>query len=541
MTNLFKTFNSDNLYAYIKKAILNYPYISLAFCTVLLYAVIKLILLSTISSPILRFIIFIFSCAIAIPLGTLKTGDLPQSPKFVFRGIMSLFVLYLLFATPSILITDLPILQAIELTGYRWLAPALGIISLWRTSWALPLLIAVLWQKAAISGLLGITLSQTDYMPVLEFGFMLTLGSLLLDNGQKYLNIWLSNKQKDELHVLDSVLLTAIAAHFSNYLFSGVQKLKISDPFWQWALHNPTYNLTLAALENGSSPISIFDTHIVNSLIGYQVEFNTLLNITLLILQLGAVIAITRIRWSAVATLLYDVTHIVIFIFTGIFFYKWIWLNLLITFALAKKPKTRIPNDLKAWLVGVVILAPSLFFVAFLGWFDTPSFNDEYIEAITESGDTLRAPSNYFLSSSIPVAQQRLLRYKPNHFPTNTFGSLTESDINQSSYNNSMDCIIDTGPPNVKIVELEIKIAANIIRNHHKYILDNIHKDGTINYDLYPHHIFSMPWNFTVFYNLDKRKISSYRYVVESKCLSFKDGERSMKVIRRNEFNVPVR
>jgi len=86
----------------------------------------------------------------------------------------------------------------------------------------------------------------------------------------------------------------------------------------------------------------------------------------------------------------------------------------------------------------------------------------------------------------------------------------------------------------------EMYKVAHLLRNHHSYILKNLRDDGTINYDLYPHHIFSMPWNYSEFRNLDKRRITSYRYVVESKCMAYKNGQRTAEVLLHGEFDVPI-
>jgi hypothetical protein len=405
---------------------------------------------------------------------------------------------------------------------------------------ALPVFVAMLWQKQLISQFLGMVISVTDYMPVLEFGFSLTLGFIIYHVLKRNKIVSEIKQSNGHLHVLETIMLTAVSVHLANYLYSGIQKIIISDPWWLWGAENPTYNLTLAALAVGAAPVSLFGHESIKTLLDTQVRFNMPLNYLLLFLQLSAVIAITRIRWAAFVTLMYDVTHIIIFIATGIFFYKWIWLNLLITVSLSTMKHKKISREIILLLICVMIFSPFVYFVAFLGWFDTPSFNDEFIEAVSDNGDVYRVPSNYFLSGSITFAQQRVLRNKPGHFPTNTYGSW-QNKMNKTELSKIKSCQL----PNVEVSAFgsvpQRQHVSSLLRYHHKYILSHIDGNGIINYDIYPHHIFSMPWSYRKFHDLDKKTITSYRYVVESKCLSYKDGVRSSKKLLRGEFDVPLK
>ncbi len=520
--------------------LLDHAQLSLALGTVAAYALLKLIFLSLSGYSLFRLCTFALTLILALLLAKLTSKSLPQASRIVFLGITTLFSIYLLASIPSVLPEGIPTIANIELNLYHWVAPIFGVLSLWRVAFALPLLTAMLYQKKLISSLLGIPISVTDYMPVLEFGFMLTTGSIILYLGQKCFNLWQKKHNDNALHPLDIVMLTAIAAHFSNYFYSGVQKISISHSLWEWATQNDTYNLTLASLENGSSPITYLNDSAISSILDILVSYNTFLNSSILLLQLISIVVISKIRWAAITTLLYDVTHLVIFIVSGIFFYKWIILNLLITISLTRLSAFLLPKEIKAWLIGVVIFSPLIFFVAFLGWYDTPSFNDEYIEAVAFDGKSYRVPSNYFLSASITFGQQRIIRNKPGHFPTDAYGSLVATNLTPKNYKNVKRCLLDGEPSPRGGLHLKVNDISHLIRNHHKYILSHLNKDGVIDYDLYPHHIFSMPWNYTDFYDLDKRTIKNYRYVVESKCLSYSNGTRESTTILRSDFDIPI-
>jgi hypothetical protein len=81
---------------------------------------------------------------------------------------------------------------------------------------------------------------------------------------------------------------------------------------------------------------------------------------------------------------------------------------------------------------------------------------------------------------------------------------------------------------------------ARFIRRHHQQILSMVDEHGLYNYDLFPHHIFSMPWVLTNFKALDKRRITKYRYEINTLCLSYEDGKLNRDVMWSAGFDIPL-
>ena len=79
-----------------------------------------------------------------------------------------------------------------------------------------------------------------------------------------------------------------------------------------------------------------------------------------------------------------------------------------------------------------------------------------------------------------------------------------------------------------------------IIRRHHAFVLANIDGKGRIDYDWFPHHIWSIPPLYEAFWLLDKREIVSYRYIVESVCNDFIDGHLVSELKLRGAYDIPV-
>lgn len=524
----------------LRAAIGRWPHLSLCALTVLAFLPLKAALMLGRAMPDTRIWLFAAICVAAFLFFRLKTSDLPKPVSLTLRGIGLLLAIYLGLAYPSTLRGEIGDWAYFELTFYRGAGVALFCIGLWRPALMLPAFVAVRYQKLALSDATGLAVSFTDYTPVIEFGCLLTLGACLLWLGQRRYGLWSTDSQDDRLEPLEAVYLTAVAVHFANYFYSAIQKIVISDPWWQWVTDNPTQTLTLAAWERGNLPLTALGETVTGTL--YEVLSSNVvaLNFTVLFIQLVAVLALTRIRWIILLTALYDVSHVAIFLLSGIFFYKWIWLNFLIVVSLSLIVNKPISRQMQLWLVAILLVAPGMFFVARLGWFDTPSFNDEFVEAVTTDGKAYRVPDNYFLATSITHAQQRLLPQKPGHFLTGAYGALYQQVIPRLSFREALNCRIDT----TNLESLDQTIARHgldrYILAHSRFVERRLDDTGGLNYDFYPHHIFSMPWEFSEFHNLDKRRIVGYRYVVESKCLKFDQGRPHAKVLARGEHYVPV-
>lgn len=531
-----------NSISFLYSICLRWPQLSLAGAAVLFFIPIKIMMIAGAEGVVVRLTCLFITLGIACFFHTLSSKDVPAPILIVYRGIVVLFALYLLLASPALLIDDLVLGHYIEMLWYRWGAPVLAVLAFFRISWTIPFLVAAKYQKIALSENLGFPITITDYSPVLEFGLLLAIGCIVFASGRKWLNLWSDQQEnKNELTPLDAVLMTAVAVHFSNYFYSGMQKIFIANNPFSWALENPTYYLALAAEHAGALPITILGDDATQLIIQSFRMFLIPLNILTFCTQLMAIFAIIRIRAAIILTAFFDLMHLAIFILSGIFFYKWICLNLLIVIALTKIKDKKIDLNIKLWLMSVVVAAPTIFFVAFLGWYDTPSFNDEYIEAVTETGETYRVPSNYWLSGSVTYAQERIISLKPGVFGTGSYGSIGGSPVTESALLDTKNCILNTADFNKDELNKRYQEAGNAIMRHHRYILSKLNKDGRLLYDLYPHHIFSMPWSFLDFYRIDKRKIVGYRYVIEAKCLDTKGDTLHPDIKARDEYYVPVR
>lgn len=217
-------------------------------------------------------------------------------------------------------------------------------------------------------------------------------------------------------------------------------------------------------------------------------------------------------------------------------FWKWIILNFIIVGAastLAGKKQTRFEKVLGPALV---IGGTLIFFAARLAWYESPAVNHAYFIAVDDAGHEHKVPSNYFGATSVTVAQNRLGVPGPIAFPTSTWGTTSSYAAMRAAYN----CAFTREQmiPRLKTSPAQVE---RFVRMHHQAVLERADEKGLISYDRYPHHIWSNPWMFDAFYNLDKRRIVAYRYTVDSVCMTYIDGHPKLHMINQDQMTVPVR
>lgn len=406
---------------------------------------------------------------------------------------------------------------AVVAAAIGWNRPAAG---------AIPAL-GVLAYKRIAELETGIKISATDYLPVLEISLMI---GLLATTSH-----WLA--QRKLVHASsagESVwLLLLVALHFGNYFWSAVAKIMLDGPVLAWVYENQTYNLLLAAWSAGLLPIAQWPD-LSASLAGSLKAFLLASNVAVFAIQLFAVVALLRVRWAICVTLLYDASHIAIFLASGILFWKWILLNLFIVVALAPLRGVRLSTSLKLSLVLAMLLGHVLFFTARLGWYDTASFVSNEVVAVTRDGQEIPVPPNWFLAHSVTFAQGRVGPSGPGHAATGTLGSV----YRHSEMREGNDCqVVETRPAHDWIDKQRLH---DYLRNHHRYMVARADSRGGVRFHLYPHHIVANPLEFAEFNALDKRLISGYRLRTETRCLTLEGTAMTERILHRTEVDLPL-
>ncbi|WP_227272506.1 hypothetical protein [Roseobacter weihaiensis] len=427
--------------------------------------------------------------------------------------------------------TTLAIIRFIPLV-----AIAAAIMSFWYPAFVIVPATVVLAKKAVGTHLFEIRISHTDYLAVVEMGIILGIAAILLGRGGR----WASGKPPRTLFGCDAkaasviVFMIAVAAHFSNYFYSGIQKIELDGGPFFWALQNPTHVLSISAWIGGYFPLGSWPD-VATFAIQSAEKTHVVLNITILLGQLVAVLFIAKRATMIGLTLFYDLTHVIIFLVSGIFFWKWIILNLALVAAMRRLPSWVEIRSVAAVGVATVVLAPAVFGIVWLGWYDTRALVVSETYAVTQSGDVLRVPSNFFGTISVTAAQHRFGRTEPGHFPTVTWGSTqTAADLKAAR----SDCAFDEDlPPRFSRTPEQV---AETIQLMHLYALQREERSGQYFYDFFPHHIWSNPLLSKDFGAIAVRDIKHYVYRTRSGCVSLDETGPVFDERKVNEFIVPL-
>ncbi len=473
----------------------------------------------------------------------IKMADLPYEVKIVLRTVFSLFAFYFVAAHPVVL-DDYPMtgLQKFEMTYGPYVFAALLIGALFRPALAVFPLIEVVWQKKMLMAFSSIKLSMTDYAPLIEISIFMVIFIAITDyllKSQRVNNCLINGSGRDRTKLFREestfAFLFAFSVHMANYFYSGHEKVVIGNNFLDWPLHNETYHLISNAFAVGQLPLTLVPG-LAEQFFNLFSHTYVLSNLLIFFGQLFAIVCIFRIRWALWTTLFYDLTHAVIFVVSGIFFYKWIILNLSLVWALKSMRGYKIPHQIKILMLFFVLSAPAGFFVARLGWWDTPMLERETYEAVFKDGEKEVIPTNFWRSYSLGFAQQRsnMPDYSSGVLPTYTYGITKERSVMASNICNEK-LEFDASDPKLK---LSPKLV-DFIKGYLTYSLANFGQNKY--YDVFPHHIFSMFWEFDGFRTSNKENIIEINYRHDAICTYFKDMHFGEKLLGRIEDQIDVR
>lgn len=465
--------------------------------------------------------------------------DLPATVKILLRSAVVIAIAYVAIshvAIPEALVPKGRFEWA--LLNYGWVAVCLlGILGLVRPSFAIIPLQAIFWYKLALSDAFGTIITHIDYFTLIDTGTYVALGIVVYAAMLQWRPglVTITKTERSNLHCLEALVLAAVAMHFGNYFYSWAIKAALGpNPFF-WITESYTPYLSLAALESGVLPMS-FSEALTGKVYEGFAHIYALTNAATYVGQFLAIVAIIRIRWTIWVTLFYDAMHLGIFILTGIFFWKFILLNLAIVAALTPIRQKKVGADLRIGLVLLVGLSIVIFKVTCFGWLDSRSMNYSRFIAVAD-GKEYEVPSNYFLGLSVTFAQNRLVWPKDVPFATETWGAIYDYNLMRKA--NACTLADDPNGNRYKFLTKKEDIVA-IVQRHHALVLSLTDQNGLIEYNMYPHHIWSVPWRYADFHALDKRRIATFKYVSEAVCLGFEGGKLQRDVKWHGEFDIPV-
>ena len=264
--------------------------------------------------------------------------------------------------------------------------------------------------------------SYTDIMPLIDV-LILFVSFLII-------------KQFKKIDIKPFIIL-AVSLHASNYFIPAIAKLEISPDLYQWVFYNNISNLFVSSYINGwlsfFSEKKILETASIINFLNKPLLFFSF------IIQFVSIFIFFKEKLTYVILVLFEILHIGIFLASGIFFYKWIILNLGFIFffkQLSSKTKAQLFNIKVAFLSFVlVIFSPLYFSPQSLAWYDTKLNNyfDVYVTDINKK--SFKLGRNFLSPYDKIFAQNRFLYTLDRPIVTATFGTIGEEKLFYSDKN----------------------------------------------------------------------------------------------------------
>lgn len=418
----------------------------------------------------------------------------------------------------------------------RWIGVALAALGLLRPA-AVFASATLLWMTRDLqTELTGFYFSTLDIRNVAEVVSFVALGIALvvIREGRKGSTAAEGVDSKTVERLCLMVIAAGIGGHLANYFFSALAKLMLDGGVLSWLAHNHLEAGLLGALEKGTMPLAAFPA-LTQFVYDALASTNVLINVVAFLVQFFAVIASRRRTWVIGVVVAYDLFHLAVYLIFGLLFWKWIALNTIIIATLVTVRDDQWRQHARNACTAFVFLAPLFFKTATLAWYDTPGFASEFFEAQLDDGRRIRIPSAYFGSASYQVSQGQLYYPENNkHFDFTIWGSV----LHWKELIDGRECRI----PETRSTSNEsfgsLEKVSRYVKKHHQYVMSQIDGRGMFNYYLYPHHHVPSPFVEDPFYDVDKRDIQAYYYVIESVCLGLDHGRLDRRVMARSEYRV---
>jgi hypothetical protein len=362
--------------------------------------------------------------------------------------------------------------------------------------------------------------SKTDYQTLLNiliFAKIFFLTKVFLDKTQIKFE-------------LPNFFHLSICLHLLNYFLSGIKKLIFESPFF-WLTENNLFNLIEYGLVGGFNPIPNFflNPYIVKYINFYETELNILLASSVIIPQLLTPIAFFKKRTIPFFLIYFEIQHLMIYAISGIFFYKWIFLNILFLYIYInfKKKKNLIFQPIhKVFFLPLYLV---IFFLNFeivrLGWLDSYAYYKDYIQVELKNKKIVNLPSSFFLASSLPYTQSRFFSDLKTNNP-GAFGAVQSPQFFRETKNCNIQIVEEDKfyhSPTYNMLKKSYQFNLKIVKQN-SYLKDNIY-----NVFYYPHHVFQNPQNYNHLKNISLNEFDKAYFVREIYCNNSYNNHRLVK------------
>lgn len=268
---------------------------------------------------------------------------------------------------------------------------ALAVLTVWHPAFMAALLASGFLVLSQFSYPMG-DLSLTDAMPLFDTALVL-VGLVLV---RCVSALWPRVRATGGFDGA-AFMLAVLTLHAANYFAPAVEKVAISPHLYEWMLTNDVAMHTRAVLAWGWGPFAAAGPDVHGYLLDGAVLGRLPIQFGTMLLEGAGLFLLLRRRSSIGLLVIWCAFHAIIFMMSGILFWKWMLLNLGLAAVLWRADPAMLGRlftraafhfSLGAALALVAVSYLPIVGPQRLGWFDTPSFNTFRVEVVGASGRT---------------------------------------------------------------------------------------------------------------------------------------------------------
>lgn len=269
-----------------------------------------------------------------------------------------------------------------------------------------------------------VTLSQF-YYPLGGYTFTdkrMVIDGLLLFCSLLYLRPWF--RWKSETYV--QFLLVLISA---TYLSTGIAKLELSIADESaWWTKNTLHDLVSVSYHHGW--LSWLSPRGVDQFVATVQRYAVPLQIATIVLEVGVIFLLANRRLCIALLLGLSGMHVGIFVTTGICFWKWFVVDVMVAGILVWRPNVFPQLTIRQSFVMSVMTIVVMHFVAPqpLGWWDTRLAAVYDVEVLGSDGNVYRVSRQDMSPYDVTFAQNRFWYLHDDPIPTRTWGATLSAD-----------------------------------------------------------------------------------------------------------------
>src|SRR5262245_6586465 len=427
------------------------------------------------------------------------------------------------------------------LNGLYYPAVAFAILGCLRPSFILFPACYVITVRYAMAGITGFQGATLDIRYLVEMAQYLSLTTVALV-------VWKRNAGPGTKWMLERDALkyclgfNAIAFHFGNYFWAGIAKVGAGPSVLSWSLENATENVILQAMEKGTFIFAQWPA-VTEAIYQSYAAVRPFANAFVVLTQLFAVVAILRRRWTILASIAYDALHVGLYLLQGLFFWPWVWINVVVLQAMRRLPDDAVPPVARVSSVLVMTLCgfAGLMQFSWLAWFESNTFRLPFVEVQAPGGDWIRVPNSFFGTDSYSVSHGKIdVGVRAGQYTPSAWGGLPYEEFKRRE-----GCQDPAGLP-VANAETPAErarremLATRFLQARHREVLTRVDGEGRYNPYLRFHHHPSNPLLYGAFNQLDLRQVRNYRVVTQSVCLGLRDGRLQRRVMSEDDLVIDV-